>query len=56
MHLFNWKARRAGARITVTGTDSGGDRAKITGVSKIEPRGGRIIAVDAHGEEHQLVA
>ena len=55
MHLFNWKARRAGGRITVTGKDSGGDAAKIVGVDVIEPRNGRIIAKDKTGEEHLLV-
>jgi hypothetical protein len=54
MHLFDWKAKRAGGRITIYGKDSGGDRAKIVGVDKIEPLGSRIIATDKHGDEHDL--
>jgi len=45
---------RAGGRITVTGKGEGGDSTKIVGVDVIEPRGGRIIAKDKDGEEHQL--
>lgn len=55
MHtLTNWKARRAGGRITVNGTEADGNAGKIVGVDVIEPRDGRIIAVDKNGTEHQL--
>lgn len=54
MHLFDWKAKRAGGRITVYGKENGVD-AKIVGVDKIEPRGGKIVATDKAGEEHTLV-
>lgn len=58
MHtLKNWKARRAGGRITVTGDETDGTAGKIVGVDYIEPReaeGGRIVAVDKNGVEHEL--
>lgn len=55
MHtLTNWKARRAGGRITVNGTEADGSAGKIVGVDVIEPRDGRIIAVDKNGTEHEL--
>lgn len=54
MHLFDWKAKRAGGRITVYGKTKDGSAAKIVGVDKIEPLGSRIIATDKHNEEHDL--
>lgn len=54
MHLTNWKARRAGGRITVTGTDADGKDAKIVGVDVIQPRDGKIVAIDKNSEEHTL--
>lgn len=54
MHLNNWKARRAGGRITVYGKDADGNDAKIVGVDKIEPVKGTIIATDKNGTEHML--
>jgi hypothetical protein len=54
MHLFEWKAKRAGGRITVYGRDKDRQPAKIVGVDKIEPRGSRIIATDKAGDEHDL--
>ncbi len=54
MHLTNWKARRAGGRITINGTDQNGEPAKIVGVDVIEPRGRLIVAVDKDGGEHIL--
>lgn len=61
MKLSNWKARRAGGRITVYGKDEKGADAKIVGVDVIEPRKAgfmrtTIVAVDLHGTEHELVA
>lgn len=54
MRITNWKARRAGGRITVTGS-AGGGPVKIVGVDVIEPRGGQVIATDKNGENHTLV-
>lgn len=56
MLLYDWKARRAGGRITITGKAPGGDAAKIVGVDVIEPRGSRVFAVDRNGDEHELIA
>jgi len=55
MRIFSWKARRAGGRITITGEDNGGARAKIVGVDVISPHGNRVFATDKNGEEHELV-
>lgn len=55
MRIFSWKARRAGGRITITGTDSAGAGAKIVGVDVIAPRRDRVFAIDKDGEEHELV-
>lgn len=57
MKLIDWTARRAGGRITVTGTDETGKAAKIVGVDSIEPHyGGRqcVQAKDLNGEVHEL--
>lgn len=63
MKLSNWKARRAGGRITVHGKDERGADAKIVGVDVIEPRTTgtfsrrtRIVAIDKDGTEHELAA
>lgn len=60
MHLTNWKARRAGGRITINGTDENGNAAKIVGVDVIEPgavmhgTSAYVIATDKNGETHRL--
>lgn len=54
MHLFDWRAKRAGGRITVYGKTEDRSDAKIVGVDKIETRNSRIIATDKNGDEHQL--
>lgn len=36
--IYNWKARRAGGRITIVGKDEFGGDMKIVGVDYIEPR------------------
>lgn len=54
--LKNWKARRAGGRITIVGTDDTDHPSKIVGVDVIEPRDGKIIAIDRNGEEFELAA
>lgn len=60
MHLINWKASRAGAAMTVKGTDKAtGQEAKIVGVVSIHPTAdagasGYIWAKDKAGDMHQL--
>lgn len=56
MHLTNWKARRAGGRITVNGTGPDGKPAKIVGVDVIEPSSGHnfVRATDKNNVEHSL--
>ncbi len=61
MHLKNWKAKRAGGRITVYGTDveTGDENAKIVGVDAVYPTAdsgasGHIWAKDKHGDLHKL--
>lgn len=58
MHtLKNWKAKRAGGRITIYGTNaSTGFKTKIVGVDAIEPINGKILATDKHGEQFELLA
>ena len=57
MHLTDWKARRAGGRITINGTAPDGTPAKIVGVDVIVPgprEAAYCIATDKDGNEHQL--
>lgn len=57
MHLTNWKARRAGGRITVNGTGPDGQPAKIVGVDVIEPNPGNnnfVRATDKNNVAHSL--
>lgn len=57
MKLIDWTARRAGGRITVTGTGEDGKPAKIVGVDEIGPHyGGRhcVQATDKNGVTHEL--
>lgn len=57
MKLTDWTARRAGGRITVTGTGENGQPAKIVGVDTIEPHfGGRpcVQAKDRNNVVHEL--
>lgn len=59
MHtLTNWKAKRAGGRITIYGTEADGSAGKIVGVDVIDaPIAPRIypIATDKNGVQHCLV-
>ena len=55
MKIRNWKARRAGGRITINGFGEGGNPVKIVGVDVIEPRGSSIVAVDKDRVEHILL-
>lgn len=57
MHILtDWRARRAGGRITVTGKEADGSAGKIVGVDAIWPQGGEIVAIDKHGTVHALRA
>lgn len=57
MHvLFNWKAKRAGGRITVYGEDAYGKAEKIVGVDVIQPSVDGIVAVDKNGVTHRLTS
>lgn len=58
--LRAWKARRAGGRITVTGTNiDSGEPDKITNVDTIEPPSNHaaheVHAKDKHGVVHRLI-
>jgi hypothetical protein len=59
--IKDWKARRAGGRITITGidadTDGGGHPVKIVGVNVIEAgaSGKPPTATDRNGETYELV-
>lgn len=53
--LSNWKAKRAGGRITVYGVDENGRSTKIPNVDVIEPACGHAVATDKNGETHRLV-
>lgn len=60
LKLKNWKAKRAGGRITVYGEDTTtGHQTKITGVDQIEPppfpSDPFVYATDRFGVIHQLV-
>jgi hypothetical protein len=58
MHLRNWRAKRAGSRITITGIGAGGGEHKIVGVEKIEagpPGSDYVVAYTALGT-HRLLA
>lgn len=55
MELYNWKARRAGGRITITGKTKLGQTDKIVGVDYIEPMTNTCCrAVDKDHVEHRL--
>lgn len=60
MDLQEWRAKRAGGRITVYGRWVGDrtNEVKIVGVDKIEPgRGagrGYVVATDKNGDTHRL--
>lgn len=54
--LKNWRARRAGGRITVYGEHhETGQLEKITNVDTIEPWFGACRATDKAGVEHRLL-
>jgi hypothetical protein len=47
--LFNWNAKRAGGRITITHSSG-----KITGINTIQPENGKVIAYAVDGRKYQL--
>lgn len=63
MHvLTNWKAKRAGGRITVYGTGEDGKETKIVGVDEIslmeisaQDKLMIVVAIDKHGTHHRLI-
>ncbi len=54
MHLTNWKARRAGATITINGHSEHGEPRKIVGVTVIECGPHGFFAIDRTGTKHTL--
>jgi hypothetical protein len=55
MHLKKWSAKRSGAGIRVTGFDTMSQKDAKVQVVDISPRlGGRIVATDKDGNEHEL--
>lgn len=54
MHLTNWKARRAGAAITINGHSEAGEPRKLVGVTVIECGPHGFFAVDRQGAKHTL--
>lgn len=54
--LYNWKAKRAGGRITITGENVNDEKIKIVGVDKIEAGafGSSPTATDKNGKKYQL--
>lgn len=56
MKLTNWYAQRAGAALTIKGTDEEGQPAHIVGVQYIRPVEGRIVAIGKNSEQIELLA
>lgn len=54
IELKNWKAKRAGGRITITGVDQHGQPLKVAGFDLIEP--GKLCAIATHmsGDKYVL--
>lgn len=55
--LRNWRARRAGGRITVYGETPLGEQRKVVGVDVITPHptmGNACLATDKNGTQHTL--
>lgn len=55
--LINWRAKRAGGRITVYGEDQDNNRkeVKVTNVDSIVPGVGCCVATDKAGTTHHLM-
>lgn len=56
--LFQWKARRSGAHMTITAVDENGAEVTTTKIECIEinPDTGSIFAFEAHGQTYQLMS
>ena len=55
MHLKGWSAKRSGAGIRVSGFDTQSQKdAKLQCVEISPRRGGRTVATDKDGNEHEL--
>lgn len=53
--MQNWKARRSGGRITITGKGADGKEMKIPNVDTIEPGPpGCVVATDKDNRTYQL--
>lgn len=53
-YLTNWRAKRAGGRITVYGTDSLGHAARVPHIDTIVPENGKVVATDKDGQRYVL--
>lgn len=55
MHtLRNWRAKRAGGRITVYGLNDRDEPQKVVGVDVIEAVGDKVMAKDKNGNSYRL--
>jgi hypothetical protein len=53
--ITDWKARRSGGRITITGTDETGAHERWANIDTIERQPeGQIVATDKDGEHFEL--
>lgn len=50
VRLTDWKAKRAGGRITITGKDEEGEDIKVVGVDTIEASRPHPVATDLNGD------
>jgi hypothetical protein len=54
--IIEWKARRSGGRITITGKDETEHPSRWPNIDTIEPMpAGRVVATDKNGERFELV-
>ena len=53
--LFNWRAQRAGGRITIYAKDVNSSAVRITGVDEIASGDPHPVATDKDGNRYQLV-
>lgn len=52
--LMDWKAKRAGAAITIEGVDRNGVAHKVPGVSEIRGEKTGVMATDRRGHRFEL--
>lgn len=53
--IFNWTAKRAGGRITITGVNDQGQPRKVVGVDSIDSSPGGPMAIDKNGTHYCLM-